>query len=193
MLITSANAVRNGGPGLSAFAHLPCYAVGEASAAAARAAGFEALWIGGGDAMAAAAAMAERGVRRAFHPCGRDHVAADAEGVRIERRVVYASEPVPGLPERAANALTRGAVALLHSPRAASQFASLVERAGLERGAIAAISPNAAAEAGPGWRSVGVAAVPDDAALLEVAAKLCQAMEKEAQDREGRWSNTSRP
>src|SRR3546814_20616611 len=40
VMLTSAKAARSGGKALAMFSHLPCYAVGETTAEAARAAGF---------------------------------------------------------------------------------------------------------------------------------------------------------
>lgn len=180
VLLTSANAARHGGAGLRRFAHLPCYAVGEATAAAARRAGFAQVEAGEADGAATVAAMAGVGIGHAFHPCGREHLPLEHPGLLIERRPVYAADAVACLPPSALDALERGAVVLLHSPRAASHFAALAEGEGLARCsiAIAAISANAAEAAGTGWRKGSVAPRPTDAALLEVAAELCQAMER---------------
>jgi uroporphyrinogen-III synthase len=172
VLLTSANAARHCGPGLASFLHLPCQAVGQATAAAARDVGFSRVRAGDGDGQAARDALARAGHRRIFHPCGRDHIALDG----VERRIVYAAEAVTELPKAAVEALGAGALALVHSPRAGTLFATLVDRAGLDRGAIsiAAISAAAARAAGAGWHRVAAAAAPRDEALLELAAKLCQ-------------------
>lgn len=162
VLLTSANGARHAPSGL---AHLPCFAVGESTAASARSAGFSDVRTGPCDGAAAAAMMAEARIERALHLCGRDHLAVEASGVAIERRIVYAAEPV-----------RRGrfegpAVAMIHSARAGARFAELdVDRAGI---AIAAISAAAAAAAGEGWAAKAVASAPRDHALLELAAKLC--------------------
>jgi uroporphyrinogen-III synthase len=162
VLLTSANGARHAPAGLSA---LPCFAVGESTAEAARAAGFADVRTGPSDAAAAAAMMAAAGVRRALHPCGREHLPVEAAGVAIERRVVYAAEPV----ER--ERLEGPAVAMIHSARAGARFADLAgDKAAI---AVAAISPAAAAAAGEGWAAKAVAAAPRDQALLELAAKLC--------------------
>jgi uroporphyrinogen-III synthase len=151
---------------------LPCYAVGEASAAAARSAGYKTVRVGGSDGAAAAAGMARDGIRHALHLCGREHIAVGAQGVQIDRRVIYAAEPVARLSAAALAALDRGALALLHSPRAASLFATLIpQRDGV---GIAAISAAVAAAAGEGWAGKSVAAHPRDEALLELAVQLCQ-------------------
>jgi uroporphyrinogen-III synthase len=173
VMLTSANAARLAGDGMTPFLALPCYAVGEATAAAARAAGFGDVRIGPADGAALARQMAADGIRSTFHPCGADHVALAAPGLTIADTPVYAADPVAALPATAEAALAKGALVLLHSPRAAGLFAALThdKRA---RVRIAAISEATAAAAGEGWRSVAVASAPRDAALLELAAKLCQ-------------------
>lgn len=162
LLLTSANGARHAPTGLTA---LPCFAVGERTAAAARAAGFGDVRTGPCDGAAAAAMMAAAGAKKALHLCGRDHIAVEAEGVAIERRVVYAAEPLPREPFRGP------AVAMVHSARGAARLAELAaERSAI---AIAAISPAAAEAAGEGWAEKAVAAAPREQALLELAAKLC--------------------
>lgn len=163
LLLTSANSVRLGGEGLRTFLDLTCYAVGERTASAARAAGFRDVRVGPSDG-AALAAMAEReGARSMLHLGGRVRVAID----RTTHIAVYASEPSGALPPDLGEA-----VVLLHSARAAARFAELA----VDRGAIvvAAISPSAAQAAGDGWKAVAIAPAPRDEALLELAAKLCQ-------------------
>ena len=162
VLLTSANGARHAPAGL---AGLPCFAVGESTAEAARAAGFADIRTGPSDGAAAAAMMAAAGVRRALHLCGREHLPVEAAAVAIERRPVYSAEPV----ER--ERFEGPAVAMIHSARAGARFADLVgDRAAI---AVAAISPAAAAAAGEGWAAKAVAAAPRDQALLELAAKLC--------------------
>ena len=162
VLLTSANGARHAPVGLTG---LPCFAVGESSAAAARAAGFGEVRTGPCDGAAAAAMMAAAGVKRALHLCGVEHLAVEAAGVAIDRHVVYSAEPVPH--ER----FEGPAVALIHSARAGARLAELTaDRSAI---AVAAISAAAAAAAGEGWAAKAVAAAPRDQALLEVAAKLC--------------------
>jgi len=162
VLLTSANGARHAPPGA---AGLPCFAVGEGTAAAARAAGFGDVRTGPCDGAAAAAMMAAAGVGRALHLCGREHVGVEAPGVAIERRVVYAAEPV------AHEGFEGPAVAVIHSPRSGARFAELAGARGAI--AVAAISPAAAASVGEGWAAKAVAAAPRDQALLELAAQLC--------------------
>lgn len=172
ILFTSANAVRQGGPQLGPFRDMPCYAVGEATAAAARDAGFSDVRTGPSDGAAVVELMAADGVRTAFHPGAAETVPLVQSGVTIEHVPVYTSAAVDRLPDVADSALRAGAIVLLHSPRAASTFSEHVgERR--ERARIAAISDAAAAAAGSGWAAVGVATHPRDDALLDAAAELC--------------------
>ena len=163
VLLTSANAARLAGDGLATFRALPCYAVGEATAAAAREAGFANVRTGPSDGAATLARARSDGARRLLHLCGRDRIALGG----VTQIPVYAAEPAGALPAQVETML-----ALLHSPRAAARFATLV---GGRRGAIriAAISAQAARAAGEGWRSLDIAAAPRDQALLELARKLC--------------------
>jgi uroporphyrinogen-III synthase len=172
VLVTSANAPPAAAGRLTAFLDLPCLAVGETSAEAARAAGFTDVRVGPSDG-AALTEMAKRaGFRRALHPCGRNVSPLATTGFERLAFPVYASEPVTALPAAAAEAIAAGAVVLLHSPRAAATFASLFDgRRDSVR--LAAISASAAAAAGTGWGEVAVAVEPRDPALLAVAAELC--------------------
>jgi uroporphyrinogen-III synthase len=166
LLLTSANSARLGGDGLTSYLSLPCYAVGESTARAARAAGFTDVRVGPSNG-AALSRMAEAdGVKAALHLGARDHVAL---GPPVTAHVsVYAADAIGPLPAQAEEALV-----LLHSTRAAALFRALTgERRDAIR--IAAISEQAANAAGTGWRSVDVARTPRDEALLELAAKLCQ-------------------
>jgi len=172
VVITSANAARLGGAELASWRHLPCYAVGEASAIAAREAGFADIRIGPSDGEALVGIMAAGGIATAVHPCGIDRIPLATSQVRVVDVPVYASESVAELPDVAVEAIAGGALVLLHSPRAASHFASLAGERGAIR--IAVISPAAARAAGGGWSAIHVAERPRDEALLELAVKLCQ-------------------
>ena len=174
VMMTSANAARHGGDALTSFLALPCYATGEATAAAARQAGFADIRVGPSDGAALVAMMAGDGVATAFHPCGRDRTELESGGLRIVDVPVYAAETVRRLPPEAGAALQNGALALIHSPRAGALLARLFEgdRAFVPLAAISTTA--AAAAAGDGWKYVAVAEQPRDQALLELAAKLCQ-------------------
>ena len=167
VMLTSASAARQAGDGLTPYKALPCYAVGEATAAAAREGGFADIRIGPDDGAALLMMMADDGVAAAFHPCGEDHLELRHAAISVTRTPVYAADAVARLPAEA-----QGALALLHSPRAAALFGALVpDRAAV---AVAAISLRTARAAGEGWKSVAIAPRPRDDALLELAVKLCQ-------------------
>ena len=174
LLLTSANAPRHAGPTLARYHHLPCFAVGEATAAAAREAGFISVNTGPADGAAALVLAAERGFRQVLHLCGRDRVELSHPHASVVSCPVYAADAADALSTEAAAALDAGALVLLHSPRAAAAFAALAgDRARIR---IAAISRAAADAAGDGWAEVHVAEAPRDQALLELAAKLCKTM-----------------
>ena len=182
LLFTSANAVRALGDRSAAWREWPVYAVGAATAAAARAAGFATVTAGASDAAAILARAAADGCRHLLHLAGREHRAADHPDIRIDRVVCYAADPVEALPPAVVAAAAGGAVALLHSPRAAETFGPLLDRAGVARRtvALAALSPAVAVAAGPGWRAVRAACRVDEAALLAVGGKLCEEIGREA-------------
>jgi uroporphyrinogen-III synthase len=109
-----------------------------------------------------------------LHLCGREHRPLRGE-VAVTACPVYAAEAIDALPPAAIEAVARGAVVLLHSPRAAALFSGLADAAGLPRAEtiLAAISANAASSAGGGWKAVVVAVQPSDDALLAAALAMC--------------------
>lgn len=160
---------------------LPLFAVGEASAARARAAGFGDTTSAGGNATDLAALVLAR------RPVGDGLLLATGEGqgvalaaslrragYRLHRRVVYAAEPVRRLPGAGQAALQAGGVAacLFFSAETARNFERLCPFAFHPLlGAIRAlaISPAVAeALAGLPWGSVESAAHPDARALLSL-------------------------
>ena len=165
ILLTSANAIRHAGDKLESLRGLKAYAVGEATAEAAREAGFD------------IAATGEAGVERLLgsieadlkllHLCGEDRKEAGNARQDITHLVVYRSRPVDG-PDLSGAA---GNIALVHSPRAAMRFAELVSDRSTVT--IAVISDETASAAGHGWKHVAVADRPSDGALLALAASLC--------------------
>lgn len=163
LVLTSANTVRAAGAALEGLAALPVIAVGEQTAAAARAVGLSVAGTGSSDATGLAALLAQRGISRALHLGGRDRT--PVEGV-TRAIAVYASEPRAIAPADLAG-LT-GSVALVHSARAATRLRALLESAGIPRAqiTIGAFSAAIAAAAGSGWRAVAVAGAPSDAALF---------------------------
>ena len=168
VLFTSANAARHGGAGLDRLKGLPAFAVGENSAAAVRAAGFEVMASGVGDAAEILALAEARGYRRLLHLGGQQR-SIEVGGPVREAIAVYASDAVPVT--AAQLALLAGSAALLHSTRAALRLAALVDSAGMARDAIAlvAISPAVAEAASTGWRALATAAAPRDEAMIAAA------------------------
>jgi uroporphyrinogen-III synthase len=170
LLITSANVLRCGGPELQKLQSLQVYAVGEATAEGARKAGFavEKVGTGGVDSLLAQIAPATR----LLHLCGADR-RIPKEHHAIQPLVVYRSvqRERPGDLEQ-----LEGSVIAVHSERAGGRLDELCEQAAIDRSksTIAAISDDAAGSAGVGWQSVEVAALPSDAELLALAARLCQ-------------------
>ncbi len=175
LLLGSANAVRHGGAALAVFVGKPAYAVGEKTADAARAAGFEVIETGQG-AMQDLLGLVRPSHTRLLRPAGQQRVEIAAPaGITIDERTVYTSEGLE-MPEALADALARPAVVLLHSGEAARHFASCCERRGLDRSAIAlaAISERAGAMAGDGWAELKIADMPEDGALLALAQQMCK-------------------
>lgn len=167
LLLTSASAVRQGGDALAGLRGLPVHAVGNATAAAARDAGFDIA--SSGDSGVDRLLQSLEPHLKLLHLCGEHRAAPSHARQAITEVVVYRSKEraVPDLQ------VAKGSVALIHSPRAARRFAELM-RGDLKGGiAIAAISAGAAEAAGDGWQAVEVAQQPDDDALLALAARLC--------------------
>lgn len=165
VILTSANALRFGGPGLDAVRRLPVLAVGPHTAAAAKAAGFDVMAVGSGNAAAIAALATAQGLTNALHLAGRDRTLARGGPVAT---VVPVYESTPLVVEDAMLRVLAGATALLHSARAARRLAALVDQAGVARATvgIASFSTAIASAAGEGWRDAAIADTPDDAALF---------------------------
>ena len=161
LVMTSANAARHGGAELDKLKELPVHAVGPATAAAARVAGFSVAAIGEGGA----SELSLPEGKRLLHLAGRDHVPiGSAAAISVyEARVTARPEGLDALGD---------CVVAVHSPRAGGRLAELVTSR--SRITIAAISPPAAEACGEGWKGVHAAPQPSDAALLALAARLCE-------------------
>jgi uroporphyrinogen-III synthase len=174
LLIGSANAILHGGPHLARLTAKPVYAVGEATAAAARAAGFTVALTGSGGLQGVLDAIPA--------PChllriaGEEHVPlSPPQGVTFAEVIAYRSEALPINP--VAPLLASGeALVLLHSAATASHFAAECDRLKLDRARItlAALGLRIAAAAGEGWAAIHTAASPDEATLMQLAFDLCQ-------------------
>jgi uroporphyrinogen-III synthase len=165
LLLTSANVVRHGGGGLESLRGLAVYAVGDATAAAAREAGFD-IAATGNSGVERLLGSIDSGLRL-LHVCGEDRVDVSDARQMIEQVVAYRARPT-GAPNLAD---LKGNVVLIHSPRAARRLTALVtERASIH---VAAISAAAADAVGEGWAAVKATEEPTDEALLALAERLC--------------------
>jgi uroporphyrinogen-III synthase len=180
LLFTSANGVR-------AFADvsrergLPVFAVGDASAEAARAAGFAKVESAGGDVEDLARLVKGRlepGAGPLLHGAG-GSLAGDLKGelegagFEVRRSVLYKAEPVRELSGSVRAALSEGRLdaVLFFSPRTAKTFVRLVAGHGLaaacERCQAVCLSAAVAANLGAlSWRGIRTAAEANQQALL---------------------------
>lgn len=173
LLIGSANAILHGGANLARLTTKPVYAVGEATAAAARAAGLTVAMTGSGGLQGVLDAVPS--------PChllriaGEEHVPlTPPPGVTFAAVIAYRSAPLP-LDAAAPLLASRDALVLLHSAATARHFASECDRLGIARAGItlAALGPRIADAAGAGWGAIHTANHPDEGALLQLAFDLC--------------------
>ncbi|MDA0704717.1 MAG: uroporphyrinogen-III synthase [Proteobacteria bacterium] len=184
ILATSANGVR-------AFARceasrdLPLFAVGAATAEAARAVGFQTVDTADGDVHALGARVEQvldPAAGALLHVAG-TVTAGDlagrlaASGFEIRREILYEARPVERLPAAAVEALRGGAIdgVLIFSPRTARALVTLVRKArvaaSLQGSTAYCLSGAVAAEsAALGWRRILVAEAPDQQALLSLVA-----------------------
>lgn len=175
LLAGSANAFRHGGTGLEGLRTLPVLAVGDATAQAARSAGFTVARSGTGGLQGLLDSLQPE-FRRLLRLAGDERIALQPPaGIVIEERVVYASRPVSAAPDLIER-LRAPAVVALHSAEAARHLAAQCAANGLRRSPLrlAALGPRIAAAAGEGWGEVAVAAQPSDQALLALARQMCQ-------------------
>lgn len=179
VLLTSANAA----PTLEPYLDKPVYAVGGATARAARQQGAREVHVARGDWQSLAALIAgpagpPRG-SRLLHLSGADirgdlGGAARRAGFACERRVVYAARPAQWLPARTLELLDREALdaVLFLSPAHATIWRRLVERAAasdrlFSLRAVALSAAVAAEIAGLPWREIRVAGAPELARLID--------------------------
>jgi len=184
LLLTSANGVRALAE-LTPERRLPLFAVGDATAQAAREAGFERVASAGGDVDDLARLVIARLDPRDGALC---HVAGsavagdlggrlEAAGFATRREVLYEARPRRALSPAATAALAGGGLdaVLFFSPRTAASFVTLAAGAGLREAckglAAFCLSPAVAAaiEELP-WRAVRVAERPTQAALIQLLA-----------------------
>lgn len=169
LLLTSANALRAGGPELARLRGLPAFAVGEATASEAQARGFALASVGSGG-VDELLEQIDPGLRL-LHLCGEQWREPKAPRQAITHLPVYRAADLPS-PDLSPCA---GAVVAVHSPRAGARLAELAARSSLDASAIAlaAISLETARACGGGWEQVAASGEPGDGALLALAARLC--------------------
>ena len=172
LLLTSANTVRHGGESLDKVKDLPVYAVGQATADAARAAGLTVAAVGAGDVDSLLADLPRD--LRLLHPCGFHRRPPVKPKQKITTACAYRARPAA--PPAAFRALA-GNAAAVHSAEAARRLAELVLPVERRTVRLAAISETAALAAGPGWQAVGIADAPTDEAVLALAARLCDKLQ----------------
>ena len=176
LLVGSSAVFRHGGPQLAGYRDLPVHAVGNATTAAARAAGFTVTWQGKDGLQTLLDRSAGKDIRF-FRPGGEERVELlPYPGQTIVERVVYRMRR-RALGRELVSALRRGEpVIALHSAAAARHFSGEIARLRIIRGGLflLALGPRVAKAAGLGWAAVHVADHPTDAALLAKAAALCQ-------------------
>ncbi len=142
--LTSRNAVRAlaDWPSAQGWRRLPVYAVGEATAALARAGGFGDVRVGDGDAaglVRLVRADFDKTAGAILHPAGRDRSADLAQmlaGFTVTTVEAYRAVAVPALDPATVEAIASSAVdgVLFFSRRTAAIFADLVEAAGIAKG-----------------------------------------------------------
>lgn len=144
LAFTSAQAVRAFADGAYQRG-LPVFAVGDATAAAARAAGFDTVTSADGDVAALIPVIAAaRPTGVVLHPCGRYQAGdltggLDRAGLLSRDLVLYDTPAATAAPDSVVAALRAGdlAAVLLHSPRAAAALAALA--GGLDLSATTAL------------------------------------------------------
>ncbi len=175
LLLTSANAVRFGGAQLDPYQSLPVLAVGEKTAAQAKAAGFQVERTGETGARDLLHELGDATYRNILWLAGEQHTELLLNDRHLEIIPVYRSNAI-ALGSEAITCLAEETIILLHSTRAARHFLSELERLKLPRTIhhVLAFSEKVAEVAGKGWKSVQTAEHPDDDALLSLASTLCR-------------------
>ena len=193
--MTSANAARYGGVDLERYKHLRVFAVGEATAQAARSAGFTAVQAGAGTAADLGtilkmpfAFQAEGNdacdpVTSVLRDVSRPESARDGPRPRIlhlagaDHKQIPTTAEVTVVPVYTTHRLKipdglKADVALIHSPRAGARLAELIaDRAAIQ---IIAISEMAAQASGSGWAATHIALATREHAMLECLRGLCE-------------------
>jgi uroporphyrinogen-III synthase len=174
VFITSSNALKFIDNILNFLKNLPILCVGVATAEAARRTGLNDVVASTEGAAALADLAAALGYRHLLWLAGDPHTPISHPYLIFDVKIVYQTVELD-INSQVIDMTKQPLVALVHSPRAARRFASLVT--GREQIDLVAISEKAAIAAGPGWASVHWPDAPSDSAMLEIAAPLCHAGE----------------
>ena len=179
ILVTSSNAPRLTKFCPEAFA-IPVYAVGDATAAAAREIGFEDVISAGGDASALAVLVADRLKKEngaLLHLRGTE-VAGDVTGFlnscgfETRAQIVYETVDCPEFKEKLSNILEQNSgYVLFHSPKGSKRFIEAANNKllanwcalGISQAAIAPIAQEKLE-----WAGAVIAAAPNEESMLEL-------------------------
>lgn len=175
LLAGSANVFRHGGENLGHLRHLVVHAVGQATAEAARLAGFEVARTGQGGLQGMLDTLAGQALSL-LRLAGEERVElAQPSGISITTRVVYRTVPVE-LDEGTIAQMRGGGVALLHSAAAVARLEAQCAAHGIAFSGLdlVVIGPRVAEVCRAGWKSIHIAAAPRDADMLALANSLCQ-------------------
>lgn len=175
LLVGSGNVLRHGGDRLDRLHHLPVYAVGSATAQAARDAGFLVAAEGQGGLQQILDGL-DHAPRHLLRLSGQTHVPLNIPPhIQLTEIVTYCIQHI-AVDRELAEILTGGACVLLHSAGVAEHLGRELDRLNIARSKIylAALGPRIAAAAGTGWGKVESAIVPGDSHLLALARDMCQ-------------------
>ncbi len=172
-------------PDHSALRRLPILAVGAATAAASRQAGFADVQPAAGDARSLADVFAASPYKRALYLSAQEP-ACDLEARfpgRVHRRAIYRIVERADVPDAVASAID-GADRILipiYSRRTGVAFAAAAARSGLMhalavRATAVGISRRATTIAAPPWRQVVIAEAPNEAAVIAAAHRVMPAV-----------------
>lgn len=155
--------------------NLPVLAVGSATAASARQAGFHEIVDGGGTAERLLNIIDGASFERGLYLSAR-HVSRDLSldrPQRIQRHIIYEMTPAEAMPDAVLQSFTSRADVTIpfYSPRALQAFEALVSRHGLNEHLKTAtavlIHSRLADHLTTEWRSIEIASSPDNAGMIQ--------------------------
>lgn len=170
LMLTSAAAARLANPPAE-WHDIPVFTVGTATRAAAEATGFTRLHPPAATVQTLIDSAAAAGITHLHHLAGTDRTPIRLpQTLEITTIITYTAPLLP------LHAPPKADWILLYSPRTAAHFAAECDRLGHSRAkiAIAGLSANTIAAAGPGWRTTATALTPDEDALFAAIGILCQ-------------------